>query len=135
MDIDEHESNEGDIQGSALFHLEQTQWKEIGLQGQERRFAAPHTWLRQFIWDIQRNASERRHVEQERDALLQKLFASLTSKLRVVREPSNNVVISLKVESALPALADLGMQMMNQSPILLTEAAADTTTFVDLKDY
>ena len=99
-------------QGTALYHLEQTQWKEIGLQGQERRFAAPHTWLSQFIWDIQRNAAERLEMARQRVSLMEDLFASFAPKLEVKPTASSLVVASLKMRSALPALADLGISFI-----------------------
>ena len=107
------------VQGTTLFHLEQTQWKEIGLRGQERRFTAPHTWLSQFIWDIQRSAAERRNMDQQRLTLLKDMFASFTRHLRVVDGPGDAaVVLSLKMKSSLPALTDLGMILFHHFPAL-----------------
>lgn len=112
MDLDGQE-NEGNMkfcQQTSLYHLEKTQWKEIGLQGHTRRLAAQHTWIRQFIWDIQRDIARRTKFEEERDMLLSNLFVSVSHKLRAVSKQSSGIA-SLKAETAVPpAVEDLGMQ-------------------------
>lgn len=94
---------------TALSHLKQAQWREVGSQGQERRVAAQLTWLRQFIWDIQRDASRRSRLEQARETLLPDVFASVSQQLRAVGEQSGGVVW-LKAKPAVPPLEELGMQ-------------------------
>lgn len=90
---------------ATLYQMEEARLSQAGLKGTDRHVASQNTIIRQLLWEIQKDASERKRMADEKDILLSQLFHLLEQKVHSFDKRGKD-----EVAVTATTLEDIGMR-------------------------
>lgn len=123
---------------ATLYQMEEARLSQAGLRGTDRHVASQNTIIRQLLWEIQKDANERKRMADEKDMLLSQLVHLLEQKVHGLKRGKNDEVVTATaledIAQVIPSIAASKTSKRKVSRVELELSSKDLQDFFDNDD-